>query len=119
MGTERLRTAGVRIRVDPDLSYYAYPFGLDLLAKRDEVEVSRRQCLMSGTSSESIHSHDLYDPLAMPPKLVKAHDDLDRSVDSMFAPRRRNKFESDADRLSVLFERHKELTAPLLATKKR
>ena len=62
---------------------------------------------------------DLYDPLAMPPKLVKAHDDLDRAVDSMFAPRRRNKFESDADRLSLLFERYEALTSPLLATKKR
>jgi hypothetical protein len=60
---------------------------------------------------------DLYDPLAMPVGLVKAHDELDRVVDSLFAPRK--KFRSDADRLSVLFERYQQLTSPLLTSAPR
>jgi hypothetical protein len=50
---------------------------------------------------------DLYDPLAMPADLVRAHDQLDRVVDSVFAPRRR--FDSSADRLALLFERYQQL----------
>jgi hypothetical protein len=29
---------------------------------------------------------DLYDPLPMPPKLVKAHQDLDKAVDLCYRP---------------------------------
>ena len=50
----------------------------------------------------------LYDPLAMPAELVKAHDALDKAVDSIFAPRK--KLASDADRLAVLFERYESLS---------
>jgi hypothetical protein len=31
---------------------------------------------------------DLYDPVAMPPKLVKAHAELDRAVDGVTGPKR-------------------------------
>ncbi|NCT90390.1 class I SAM-dependent DNA methyltransferase [Cellulomonas sp. APG4] len=50
---------------------------------------------------------DMYDPLAMPADLVKAHDVLDRIVDKAIGGRK--KIETDADRLSVLFERYVQL----------
>ena len=105
------------IRVDPDLAYYAYPFGEDLLAKRDQVEACTHAMFAVRDEYPEDSLADLYDSLATPPTLVKAHDDLDRSVDSMFAPRRRKRFESDADRLGLLFERYEKLSAPLLADK--
>jgi hypothetical protein len=52
---------------------------------------------------------DLYNPLATPHPLVRAHEGLDRAVDALFAPRRR--FSSDADRLAFLFERYEVLYA--------
>ena len=50
----------------------------------------------------------------MPPNLVKAHDELDAMVESVFAPRR--KFATDADRLAVLLENYQKLASPLLAS---
>ncbi len=55
---------------------------------------------------------DLYDPLAMPPELVKAHKALDRAVDAAYG---KKGFSSDAERVSFLFERYQELIAPLMA----
>jgi hypothetical protein len=42
----------------------------------------------------------LYDPLTMPPELVKAHRQLDAAVDAAYA---RRKFSGDRDRLAFLF----------------
>lgn len=49
---------------------------------------------------------DLYDPLATPPALVKAHEKLDRLVERAY---RKTKFDSDAERVAFLFERYREL----------
>ena len=54
---------------------------------------------------------DHYNPLAMDPELVKAHNALDRVVDKAFgAPR---KLTSEQQRLELLFARYVELTEPL------
>jgi len=54
---------------------------------------------------------DLYDPLAMPPKLVKAHADLDRAVDLCYRPQ---PFASERHRVEFLFALYEKLTAPLI-----
>ncbi len=58
---------------------------------------------------------DLYDPLTMPPVLVKAHQVLDRAVDACY---RKAAFTSDAQRVEFLFERYQQLTS-LLPTEKK
>jgi len=59
---------------------------------------------------------DLYDPLTMPPALVKAHQALDRAVDACY---RKAAFANDAQRVEFLFERYQQLTSllPVEATK--
>ncbi len=57
---------------------------------------------------------DLYDPVTMPPLLVKAHQTVDRAVDAAYGKR---SFTSDADRVAFLFERYQALTSLLPATK--
>jgi hypothetical protein len=60
---------------------------------------------------------DLYDPLAMPPALSKAHAELDRAVEQCYRP---EPFRSDRERVEFLFALYEKLTAPLLpATPKR
>ena len=54
---------------------------------------------------------DLYDPLAMPPALVKAHADLDRAVDLCYRP---EPFTSERQRVEYLFGLYEQLSAPLL-----
>ena len=54
---------------------------------------------------------DLYDPLSMPPELVKAHAELDRAVEKCYRP---EPFHSDRERVEHLFRLYEQLTAPLL-----
>jgi hypothetical protein len=58
----------------------------------------------------------LYDPLTMPPKLVKAHQELDRAVDLAY---RSQPFTSDANRMEFLFELYEKYTACLLLEDKK
>ena len=58
---------------------------------------------------------DLYDPLTMPPALVKAHQELDRAVDLCYRPQA---FVSEAKRMEFLFELYEKYTAGLFAREK-
>ncbi|MCC7097820.1 MAG: hypothetical protein IT472_11650 [Thermomonas sp.] len=62
---------------------------------------------------------DLYDPLTMPPALVKAHAALDKAVDAAYlaaeksAGRKPPKLSTDAERVAFLFQRYQALTSLL------
>ena len=58
---------------------------------------------------------ELYDPLTMPPDLVKAHADLDRAVDRCH---RTAPFTSERQRVEFLFALYESYTAPLLPATK-
>lgn len=68
-----------------------------------------------GAGGEGATLADLYDPLTMPPELVKAHQQLDRAVDAAYG---RTSFATEAERVAFLFERYQQLTAPLAAAAK-
>ena len=64
---------------------------------------------------------DLYDPLSMPPELVKAHAALDKAVDAAYQYKGGK---DDAARVAFLFERYQHLTSllpavPVKKTRKR
>jgi hypothetical protein len=54
---------------------------------------------------------ELYDPVLMPPELLKAHQRLDRAVERCYRP---EPFASDRERVEFLFALYEKLTAPLL-----
>ena len=58
---------------------------------------------------------DLYDPLNMPPILVKAHNELDKAVDLAY---RAQDFVSEAKRMEFLFELYEKYTADLFTKEK-
>jgi len=58
---------------------------------------------------------DLYDPLTMPPELVKAHNELDKAVDLAYRPQ---PFLSEAKRIEFLFELYEKYTADLFTKEK-
>ena len=66
---------------------------------------------------------DLYDPLTMPPALVKAHAVLDKAVDAAYlaaeksAGRKPPKLSTDAERVAFLFQRYQALTSLLPVAK--
>ena len=62
---------------------------------------------------------DLYDPLTMPPELLKAHQKLDAAVDKAYEPSGGKKsYKSDAERVAFLFELYQEYTSLLPAETK-
>jgi len=56
---------------------------------------------------------DLYDPVAMPPGLTKAHQKLDKAVESAFG----KTFIDVSQRVAYLFEQYQKLTANLFTEK--
>lgn len=58
---------------------------------------------------------DLYDPLTMPPVLVKAHNELDKAVDLAY---RAQPFTTEAKRMEFLFELYEKYTAELFTKEK-
>jgi type I restriction-modification system DNA methylase subunit len=59
---------------------------------------------------------DLYDPLTMPPELLKAHQKLDATVDKAYeANGGKKNYKSDAERVAFLFELYQRYTSLLPA----
>ncbi len=82
--------------------------------QRAAVEVAAQAVLDARAQFPQSSLADLYDPLTMPPVLVKAHQKLDAAVDACY---RKAAFASDAQRVEFLFERYQQLTSLLPAEK--
>jgi hypothetical protein len=90
---------------------------------RAAIEQAAQGVLDARTAFPESTLADLYDPLSMPPILVKAHQSLDRAVDAAYiaaekaAGRKVPKLGTDAERVAFLFERYQALTSLLPAAK--
>jgi hypothetical protein len=97
--------------------YNTFPWPEAPTAKqRAAVETSAQAVLDARKEFPDATLADLYDPLSMPPVLVKAHADLDRAVDRCYRPQ---PFENDRQRVEYLFALYERLTAPLTAPAKK
>lgn len=109
-----VRTVVGRLKSDysisPSLAYFTFPFPSPSNAGRQRVERAAQKVLDTRKSHSTSSLSDLYDPLAMPADLLRAHTDLDRAVDSLY---RRRRFKGDADRLADLFTSYVALANPL------
>jgi hypothetical protein len=80
------------------------------------------QCVLDARAQFASSSlADLYDPLTMPPALLKAHQKLDTAVDAAYQPSGGKKtYASDAERVAFLFELYQRITSlvPVPTTKK-
>jgi len=86
------------------------------LAPTNTVESAAQAVLDARAQFPQSSLADLYDPLTMPPALVKTHQALDRAVDACY---RKAAFASDAQRVEFLFERYQQLTSLLPAAGKK
>lgn len=87
---------------------------LDLRAEHGDGRLGYLETRTPGVARATLA--DLYDPLAMPAPLAKAHAALDRAVDRCY---RRAPFVSDRERVEFLFALYEKLAAPLLPTTKK
>ena len=58
----------------------------------------------------------LYNPISMPPDLVKAHNELDKAVDAAYS---KQTFTSDAKRMEFLFELYEKYTGGMFGEVKK
>jgi hypothetical protein len=92
--------------------YNNYPWPKDTSKKNIKtVEIKAQKILDVRAEFPDSSLADLYDPLTMPPKLVKAHQELDKAVDLCYRPQ---PFPNERARIEYLFELYEEYTAPLV-----
>lgn len=101
---------------------YPWPEPLDDKA-RASIEAAAQAVLDARAAFPDSTLADLYDPLTMPPELVKAHQKLDRAVDAAYlaaekaAGRKPPRLSTDAERVAFLFERYQALSSQQPAAK--
>ncbi len=105
-----------RISYSPAV-YNNFPWPKETLVKNiANVEVKAQKILDVRAEFEGSSLADLYDPLTMPPKLVKAHQELDKAVDLCYRPQA---FTNEAARIEYLFDLYNQYTMPLLNDSKK
>ncbi len=104
-------------RYSKDIVYNNFPFPENITDKQKQtVETCAQTVLDTRVKYPDSSLADLYDPLTMPPDLLKAHQKLDKAVDLCY---RHQPFTSELNRIEYLFELYEKLTAPLLPTSKQ
>lgn len=111
-----LRVVGGRLKSDYRYSgsmvYNTFPWPeTPTVKQKTAVEAAAQAVLDARKWFPDCSLADLYDPLSMPPVLLKAHAQLDRAVDLCYRPQ---PFENDRQRVEYLFALYERLIAPLI-----
>lgn len=103
-------------RYSKDIVYNNYPWPENPTDKQlKAIETAAQKVLDARLEFPKSSLSDLYDPLTMPPALVKAHNELDKAVDLAYRPQ---PFISEANRMVFLFELYEKYTADLFTKEK-
>jgi hypothetical protein len=111
-----MRTVGGRTKSDYQytntLVYNPFPWPDLDDAKKAKLDKLGQAILDARLNHPQSTLADLYDPLAMPADLRKAHEANDKAVDQLY---RKEPFASDRARVEFLLARYEQMTAPALA----
>jgi hypothetical protein len=109
-----VRNVGGRLKNDyrysAELVYNTFPWPLKPSANAHARVVEAALAVLNARVphiSRGATFADLYDPLAMPVSLIKAHEQLNRAVDLLYRPQ---KFTGESNRLAYLLEQYETLT---------
>jgi type I restriction-modification system DNA methylase subunit len=98
-------------RYSNTLVYNNFPWPKDPSKKhKQKVEEKAQKVLDVRDEFPGSSLADLYDPITMPPKLVKAHQELDKAVDLCYRPKA---FQTDNARIGFLFDLYNEYVTTL------
>ena len=104
-------------RYSKDIVYNNFPWPENPSEKQKEaIEKAAQKVLDARAAFPGNSLADLYDPLTMPPALVKAHQDLDKAVDLAYRPQ---PFINETKRMEFLFELYDKYTAGLFVPEKK
>jgi hypothetical protein len=105
-----------RLRYSKDVVYNNYPWAKEVSEKnKKKIEEKAQKILDVRAEFPDSSLADLYHQLTMPPKLAKAHLELDKAVDLCY---RSQAFTNENARIEYLFDLYNQYTAPLLNEKK-
>ena len=114
-----MRTVCGRLKSDYRYSagivYNNFPFPTPTEKQIKTIEEKAQAVLDAREVHENSTLADLYNPLTMPANLVKAHNELDKAVDSAYHYKGAK---DDAARVAFLFEKYQALVAPLVEVEK-
>lgn len=103
-------------RYSNNIVYNNYPWPKNPTSKQMSAVESTAQAVLNTRKKYPDSSlADLYDPLTMPPDLVKTHNALDSAVDKCYRP---IAFKTETERLEYLFTLYSQYTQPLILNKK-
>ena len=95
-------------RYSKDIVYNNYPWPENPSEKQKQaIETAAQAVLDARAQFPGSTLADLYDPLTMPPALLKAHQTLDRAVDAAYG---KTNFQTEAQRVAFLFELYQKYT---------
>lgn len=104
-------------RYSNEIVYNNYPWPENPSEKQIKTIEEKAQNVLDVRASFPTSSlADLYNPLTMPPALVKAHYELDKAVDAAYS---KQAFTSEAKRMEFLFELYEKYTAGLFVKEKK
>ena len=104
-------------RYSKDIVYNNYPWPENPSEKQTKtIEEKAQHVLDVRVSFPTSSLADLYNPLTMPPALVKAHNELDKAVDAAYS---KQAFTSESKRMEFLFELYEKYTAGLFVKEKK
>lgn len=102
-------------RYSKDIVYNNFPWPESPSERQIKaIEAAAQEILDVRSEFHSSCLADLYDPLTMPPALVKAHQNLDRAVELAYRPL---PFTSEANRMEFLFALYEKYTAGIFSSK--
>lgn len=100
-------------RYSKNIVYNNYPFPKNITdQKKERVEKAAQKVLDTRKEFTNSSLADLYDPITMPPSLVKAHKQLDKAVDLCYRPQA---FTNERARIEFLFNLYSQYVTPLQA----
>lgn len=103
-----------RFRYSARLVFNNFPWPGSPTAKQSDAVMVRAQRVLDARAAyPEATLADLYDPVSMPARLVRAHADLSRAVDACY---RKKLFHGDLERVEFLLGLHRELTHTLVDT---
>ena len=89
----------MRYRYSKDIVYNNFPWPNPTEKQKEAVEKTAQDVLDARAKFPNASLADLYDPIAMPPALLKAHQKLDKAVEAAYG----RSFGEDSQRVAFLF----------------
>ena len=101
----------MRYRYSKDIVYNNFPWPNPKDKQKAAIEKLAQDVLDTRAKFKNASLADLYDPVAMPPALIKAHQKLDKAVEAAYG----RTFDDDSQRVAFLFELYQKLSGELFA----